>query len=105
MTQIQRILVVLVRRIAFTLSMFALLSLLSLTAFPLSRASAATPAYVRIIHASPYVGTADIFVDGAKVLSGMGFATVTGYVQLPAGPHTVQVALIGKGVGAAVLTQ
>lgn len=105
MTQLQHTLVFLARRTLFMLGMFALLSLFGLLAFPLSRASAAVPAYVRIIQASPYVGTADIFVDGARVLGGMQFAAVTSYVQLPAGPHKVQIALIGKGVGAAALTQ
>jgi hypothetical protein len=67
--------------------------------------SAATPAFVRIIHASPDVGTADIFVDGAKLLSSFQFGAVTGYVAIPPGPHKVQIALVGKGIGASVLSQ
>ncbi|GAC1365456.1 MAG: DUF4397 domain-containing protein [Ktedonobacteraceae bacterium] len=61
--------------------------------------------YVRVIHASPYVGTADVFVDGQMFLSSFQFATVTDYAKLPAGPHKVQIALLGKGVGLAALTK
>ncbi len=67
--------------------------------------SAATPAFVRIIHASPDVGTADVFVDGAKLLSSFQFGAVTGYVAIPPGPHKVQIALVGKGIGGSVLSQ
>ncbi len=70
-----------------------------------STVSAATPAFVRIIHASPDVGTADIFVDGAKLLSSFQFGAVTGYVAIPPGPHKVQIALVGKGIGGSVLSQ
>lgn len=71
-----------------------------------SPASAATtPAFVRIIHASPDVGTADVFVDGAKLLSSFQFGAVTGYVAIPPGPHKVQIALVGKGIGGSVLSQ
>src|SRR5712691_11466128 len=68
-------------------------------------ASAQSPSYVRVIHASPFVGTADVFVDGAKLLSSFAFGTVTDYVAVPPGPHKVQIALVGKGIGAAALTQ
>ncbi len=61
--------------------------------------------YVRVIHASPYVGTADVFVDGQMFLSSFQFATVTDYAKLPAGPHKVQIALVGKGLAAAALTK
>jgi hypothetical protein len=67
--------------------------------------SAATPSFVRIIHASPDVGTADVFVDGAKLLSSFQFGAVTGYVAIPPGPHKVQIALVGKGIGGSVLSE
>jgi hypothetical protein len=67
--------------------------------------SADSTAFVRIIHASPDIGTGDIFVDGTKLLSSFPFGGVTDYVRVPTGPHKVQVALIGKGPGAAVITQ
>lgn len=68
-------------------------------------ASTTTPAYIRVIHASPAVGTADVFVDGNLLLSSFAFGSVTGYAPLPAGPHKVQIALVGKGIGAAVITE
>jgi hypothetical protein len=68
-------------------------------------ASAQSPSYVRVIHASPFVGTADVFVDGTKMLSSFQFGAVTDYVAVPAGPHKVQIALVGKGIGAAVISE
>src|SRR5579859_6128297 len=81
------------------------LALLVLLAPGSGRAEAATPAYIRVIHASPAVGTADVFVDGNLLLSSFAFGSVTGYAPLPSGPHKVQIALVGKGIGAAVITQ
>src|SRR5258706_427691 len=57
------------------------------------------------MNASPDVGTVDVFVDGAKFLGSARFARVTDYLQLPSGPHKVELALIGKGAGAAVIVQ
>jgi len=45
-------------------------ALTSLFLAPGPRALAATPAFVRIIHASPFVATADIFVDGSPFSGG-----------------------------------
>lgn len=67
--------------------------------------TAANTTYVRVIHASPFVGTADVFVDGTKLLSSFQFGAVTDYVAVPSGAHMVQIAAVGKGVGAALLTQ
>lgn len=61
--------------------------------------------FVRIVHASPDAGIVDVFMDGKKTLSNFQFGTITGYVPLAAGTHTVQVAVIGTGAQAAVLTQ
>src|SRR5215467_3711661 len=80
-------------------------TLVALFGSQMEHADAQSPAFVRIIHASPFVGTADVFVDGSKLLSSFAFGAVTPYVPLPAGPHKVQIALVGKGIGAAALTQ
>lgn len=61
--------------------------------------------YVRVIHASPFVGTADVFVDGKPFLSSFQFAAITDYAALPAGQHKVQISLVGKGIGAAALAK
>lgn len=78
--------------------------------FGISKAEAytpqtASPSFVRIIHASPFVGTADVFVDGSKLLSSFPFGQITGYASIPPGPHKVQIALVGKGIGASALTE
>lgn len=82
-----------------------LLALVGLFAVRGTSAHAASPAYVRIIHASPFVGTADVFLDGSPLLTSFGFGAVTGYASVPEGPHKVQIAVTGKGIGAAALTQ
>ncbi len=89
-------------RVPLVLGILVLLASLGVQVSPVS---AATPAFVRIIHASPDVGTADVFVDGAKLLSSFQFGAVTGYVAIPPGPHKVQIALVGKGIGGSVLSQ
>jgi hypothetical protein len=96
----------LARRFSFALGSLALLLFLcgqsgTGTAF----AATTGPAYVRIIHASPDIGIVDAFVDGQKILSNFEFGTVTDYIPLAGGSHRVQVALIGKGVNASLMTQ
>jgi hypothetical protein len=85
-----------------------LCSICALTGFffiPAAPARAAAPAFVRIIHASPFVATADVFVDGSPFLTSFAFGAIAGYAPVPAGPHKVQIALAGKGVTGAALTQ
>jgi hypothetical protein len=67
--------------------------------------AADSPAFVRVIHASPDIGTADVFVDGSPLLSAFQFGAVTGYVAVPTGAHKIQIALVGKGINSSVLTQ
>src|SRR5881296_1985470 len=88
--------------LAPVIGLLALVSFLGVQARP---AFAASPSFVRVIHASPFVGTADVFVDGSKLLSSFQFGAVTDYVAVPAGPHTVQIALVGKGIGASVISE
>ena len=83
----------------------SLLSLVGLFVPFTPRASAVGMSYVRIVHASPDIGTADVFVEGTTLLTNFEFATATGYVQVPPGTHKVQVALIGRGANAAIITQ
>lgn len=83
-------------------SMFALISFFLI---PGTSARAATPAFVRIIHASPFVATADVFVDGSPFLTSFAFGAIAGYAPVPAGPHKVQIALAGKGAAGAALTE
>jgi hypothetical protein len=94
--------VLLVCRFLLACGVFALVALMGLQP---RTASAESPAFVRVVHASPDIGTADVFLDGTKILSNFQFGTVTGYATIPPGPHKVQIALIGKGIGASVITQ
>src|SRR5436309_11417384 len=93
----------LVRRVFLTFVLLALLLLLIVIQAP--AVFAESPSFIRLVNASPDVGTVDVFVDGKKFLGNAMFASVTDYQQLPAGQHNVQVALIGKGIGASVITQ
>lgn len=72
---------------------------------PARHAMADSTSYVRIIHASPDIGTATVFVDGNVLLNNFQFGTITPYAPIPAGPHKVQVGVIGTGPGAATITQ
>jgi MYXO-CTERM domain-containing protein len=84
---------------------FCMFTLLAFSSIQVPSIFAGSPSFVRVIHASPFVGTADVFVDGTKLLSSFAFGTVTDYVAIPPGPHKVQIALVGKGIGASALTQ
>src|SRR5713101_4345210 len=66
--------VVLVCRISLACALFALVTFSGL--FQKSVA-AQSLAFVRIVHASPDVGTANVFLDGSKLLSNFQFGTVT----------------------------
>src|SRR6266849_1117982 len=101
--KLKHFLALFVRCISLVLAVFALVALFSAQMRPAS--AAGNPAFVRVVHASPDIGTADVFLDGAKVLSNFDFGTITDYVTIPPGPHKVQVALIGKGPNASVITQ
>lgn len=100
----RRLLTHVAHRLSLSL-MLGLLTLLALASTQPLAASAQSPSFVRVIHASPYVGTADVFLDGAKLLSSFAFGSVTDYAPIPAGPHKVQIALVGKGLGASALTE
>ena len=60
-------------RIFLLFGLLAFFVLFGVQALP---ASAGAPSYVRLIQASPDVGTVDIFVDGAKFLGNERFASV-----------------------------
>ncbi len=94
----------LIRRTFLIISLFTLLcAFVGMEVRPAS--AVGTWAFVRVIHASPDAGTVDLFVDGKKLLSNFQFATITGYTQVTVGSHKVQIAVIGTGVNAAVLSE
>jgi hypothetical protein len=75
-------------------------------------ASRPTPAraqgstYVRVAEAAPAAPAVDIYLDGGAtpLLANFTLGTVTGYVPWTAGPHTVSIVPVGKGLGAAIAT-
>lgn len=96
-----RLLASLMSRVGLTIGMLALFVSFSTAAF----AAPADNAFVRVVHASPEAGPVDVFVDGTALLSNFQFSTVTNYVSVPAGSHTIKVAPAGQGINAAVITQ
>jgi len=103
--KIKRILALLVSHLFLGLGIIGIVVFAAFFGTQRHYASAQSPSFVRVIHASPDVGTADVFVDGAPLLSSFQFGAVTNYVAVPAGPHKVQIALVGKGIGAAVISE
>lgn len=101
----RRTLAFLVSRLFLALGIIGIIAFATFFGLQQNSASAASPSYVRVIYASPFVGTADVFVDGTKLLSSFQFGAVTDYVAVPAGPHKVQIALVGKGIGASVISE
>ncbi len=99
----QRVILML-RHVAVKLGVLFLVAAFAVQALPVA-AAPADNAFVRVVHASPAAGDVDVFVDGGKLLSNFAFGTVTGYVAVPAGPHRIQVAPAGKGIGASVINQ
>ncbi|MGI9060981.1 MAG: DUF4397 domain-containing protein [Ktedonobacteraceae bacterium] len=95
------------RRVLLACSMFALLMVLSIGMIGMQTASASAEAwsFVRIFHASPDAGIVDVFMDGTKILSNFQYGTVTGYIPTVAGSHKLQIAVIGTGTNAIVLSQ
>lgn len=92
-------------RTSLMVGIVALLALCSVQFIYPQSVSADSTSYVRIVHAAPDVGTVDVFMDGTRILSNFQFGTVTGYIPLPAGTHSIQAALIGKGINAAVISK
>ena len=103
--KIKRILALLVSHLFLGLGIIGIVAFAAFFGTQRHYASAQSPSFVRVIHASPDVGTADVFVDGSLLLSSFQFGAVTNYVAIPAGPHKVQIALVGKGIGAAVISE
>src|SRR5260370_40283944 len=98
---LRRPLALLAHRVSLVFGLIALLALFGTQVFA---ARAESPSFVRIIHASPFVGAADVFLDGSKLLTSFLFGSVTDDAAITAGPHNVQIALVGKGNSASSLS-
>lgn len=60
-------------------------------------------ACINVIHASPDAPAVDVYLDGAKALSGLAFGKASGWVAVPAGKHQVQVTAAGGDVAKSVI--
>lgn len=88
------------------LGIFVLVGLFSVEARPAhANTNTNAMAYWRLVHASPDISSADVYVDGVKLASNFDFGTVTNYIPTPSGTHKIQVAIVGQSIGAAVMTQ
>jgi len=67
-------------------------------AAPASAHSSAT-AKVRAFHNSPDTPAVDIYVNGAKALSGVTYGTLSGYLEVPKGTYNVQVKVAPSTAG------
>jgi hypothetical protein len=60
-------------------------------------------AQIRVLHLSPDAPAVDVYADGSAAVEGLAFPDGTGYLTVPAGTYTFDVAPAGAGVGASVL--
>lgn len=68
--------------------------------------NAAPAAYVRLVDAAPAHTSVDVYLDNQNhpLQSGLAFGTVTSYLSIPAGSHTVAVTTAGQPRSAALAT-
>ena len=86
-----------VLRTAVSVRTWAAIALAAIAALVLTTSTLSAQAgagRVRVMHTSPDTPPVDIFVDGAKAVTGLAFPANTGYVSLPAGTHNVKVGII-----------
>ncbi|MBV9259574.1 MAG: DUF4397 domain-containing protein [Ktedonobacteraceae bacterium] len=67
--------------------------------------SAESPTFVRVVDASPDASVTSIFVGGKEIVHNFQFGTVTPYVTISAGNYRWQMAALGKGPGAAFMSE
>jgi len=69
------------------------------------RAQSVSQAFVRIAQAAPLAADVDVYVDGASLFAGFQFGTVSAYMPVDTGTHSVQVAPAGKALKDAIIQQ
>jgi trimeric autotransporter adhesin len=55
------------------------------------RNAVASPASLRVVHASPDAPAVDVWVNGSPAITNLAFGEATGFIDLPAGTYNVQV--------------
>ena len=93
------------------LALAALLVALACTVAPIPshaapQTSTATSAYVRLVNAAPAHTSVDVYLDNQShpVQSGLAFGTVTSYLTIPNGSHTLAVTTAGQPRSPALAT-
>ncbi|PJF29331.1 MAG: peptidase, partial [Phototrophicales bacterium] len=66
-----------------------LVPLVILMSFVFSASMAQTNGYLRFVHAIPGVSGVDIYLNGNLSVSGLRFGNASGYINVPAGNHTL----------------
>src|SRR5260370_41998195 len=82
------------------LLVFGLIALLALFGTQVFAARAESPSFVRIIHASPFFGAADVLLDVSKLLTSFLFCSVLVYPAILPGADKLLIALLVKGSAA-----
>lgn len=75
-----------------------------LTQLPTHLKHASGQSYVRVIATSTCIGTIDVFIDGNPLVGAFLVGVATNYVPV-SGNHTIQAAIVGKGIGAPAMTE
>ncbi|MDX1991559.1 MAG: DUF4397 domain-containing protein [bacterium] len=70
--------------------------LLALGLFITSAQDEPTDGVARFVHVVPGVEPIDVFVNGTLTVTNLAFGEATGYINLPAGEHTVTVRQVGQ---------
>src|SRR4029450_13933013 len=78
-----------------------LLALLLLTALPARAVTQESPALVRLVHLAPGVPTADVYVDGTRMVAAVPFKTASKYHRTGASVHTLTIRAAGSTAGSA----
>lgn len=68
---------------------------LAMVFFVVGCGDSASPAYLRVFHASPDAPNVDIAVDGVTVLKNVAYKTASDYLAISAGKHTINVYATG----------
>lgn len=62
-----------------------------------------TTTQVRVAHLSPDTPAVDVYVDGAKAIESLSFNSITGWIELNAGSHSIAVAPAGTSIDDAAI--
>ena len=67
------------------------------------KARVAGTAHLRVLHAIPGGPSVDVYLDGKKTLEGIGYKTLSNYMAVPSGSHTLALRAAGSAATVAPL--